>query len=41
VCVIVPGVIVVMLVILVEAVRWLRRPEARRLRALKKIGGRR
>jgi hypothetical protein len=30
-----------MLVLLEEAVRWLLRPEGRRLRAIKKIGGRR
>ena len=38
---IVPVAIVVMLILLEEAARWLLRPEARRLRILKKIGGRR
>lgn len=38
---IVPFVMVAMILLGVEVVRWLLRPEARRLRMLKKIGGRR
>jgi hypothetical protein len=38
--VIVPVAIVVVVILLVEAARWLLRPEARRLRVLKKIGRR-
>ena len=39
--VVVPLAIVALALIGVEALRWMLRPEARRLRALKKIGGRR
>lgn len=38
---IVPVAIVVVLVITEEAIRWLLRPAGRRLRAIRKIGGRR
>jgi hypothetical protein len=38
--VIVPVVIVVMLVLAEETLRWLLRPEARRLRLIKKLGRR-
>jgi hypothetical protein len=33
--------IAIVLVVAEEAIRWLLRPEARRLRVIKKIGGRR
>ena len=38
---IVPIAIGVMIVLAEEALRWILRPEARRLRMIKKIGGRR
>jgi hypothetical protein len=38
---IVPIVVVVVVLLGIEGMRWVFRPEARRLRAIRKIGGRR